>query len=61
MRTDPEMLKQRICRTHNTVLLKDMNWNNLSKEQIEGLNQLLDHIDQLKAKAKMWQRRFIFS
>ncbi len=60
MRTDPIMLQQRMRLAHNTVLINKTTWENLTKEQIEALNQLLDHIEVLKNNAKKWQRRFIF-
>lgn len=57
MRTNPNELKRRIMRTHNTVLISRISsWDNLTKEQIEAFNQILDVLDKEKRSNKI---RFI--
>lgn len=54
MRTNPKELKRRIMRTHNTVLISRISsWDNLTKEQIEAFNQILDVLDQEKRSNKI--------
>lgn len=54
MRTNPNELKRRIMRTHNTVLISRISsWDNLTKEQIEAFNQILDVLDREKRSNKI--------
>lgn len=52
MRNNPELLKQRLFRARNSVLMSRIkSWDNLTSDQIEALNLLLDKFEQLELEA----------
>ena len=51
MRTNPEFLKRRLMRVRNSVLLNRIkSWDNLTKDQIEALNLILDRFEEFDSK-----------
>ncbi len=59
MRNNPELLKRRLFRARNSVLLSRIkSWDNLTSDQIEALNLLLDKYEQLELEVSKSKRRY---